>query len=180
MSSISNDSELHVRIRKLIKQYREDPGSSLVLRELGQAYHEMQQLDTAIFYLEQALVVDPQDWEAHVILGRLYADKKAYEETLSHYSRAYELSRQLDLLPLVGEALYLLKRYPMAEVHLRSTIHLEGSHQRGLSHFLLGKVLCALERYDEAFEEFQAAERFKKTDETSKWLAFAKTRINKS
>ncbi|MHA2230964.1 MAG: tetratricopeptide repeat protein [Candidatus Hodarchaeales archaeon] len=178
MASFSAPSDLHEKIQLLIKQYQEDPGSSVILRELGGAYWELGQFPTAMFYLEQALSVNPQEWEAHVLLGQIHGDMEEYDESLSHYSRAYELSGQLDLLSLVGEALFFLNQLDLAEKHLRSTIKLEGSHQRGFSHFILGKVLCSLERYDEAFEEFRAAEKYKKTDETSKWLSLAQTKMD--
>ena len=168
----------HERIQQLIQEYREDPGSSIILRELGRTYREISQLDTAQFYLEQALAVNRQDWEALAILGSIHADKEDYETALSYYSRAFELGEVLELLSLVGEALYLLGRYEEAESHLRVTIGLEGSHKLGFSHFLLGKVLCALNHFEEAFEEFKVAEQFKKTDEGAEWLKFAKMRMH--
>ena len=72
----------HERIQQLIQEYREDPGSSIILRELGRTYREISQLDTAQFYLEQALAVNRQDWEALAILGSIHADKEDYETAL--------------------------------------------------------------------------------------------------
>ncbi|MHA2273937.1 MAG: tetratricopeptide repeat protein [Candidatus Hodarchaeales archaeon] len=178
MSNISPSSDLTDHLQLLLQEYRENPTSHVVLRELGKTYRDMAQFDTAMFYLEQALTVNPGDWEALVVLGSLYAEKEDHEAALSHYSRAYELSNETDLLGLVGEALYHLKRFKIAESHLRLTLRLEGSLQRGFSHFILGKVLCALDRFEEAFDEFRAAEKFKKSDETSRWLKFAKTKMS--
>ena len=171
-------ADYYDKIQKLFNQYRENPRSASTLRELGRIYREIGHYETATFYLEQGLAIDPRDWEGLAILGSVYSESGDYQSALSNYSRAFELGGQLDLLALVGEALYLLGKYDEAEKHLRLTIKLEGSKQLGFSHLMLGKVLSALNRFDEAYFEFKAAEKFKKTNETAKWLKFARTKIN--
>ncbi len=179
MADSENLSSHYKRIQQLIDQYRDDLGSSSILRELGRAYREIGHQETATFYLEQALAIDPHDWETIALLGSVSSESGDYQSALSHYSRAFELGGQLDLLALVGEALYLIGRYEEAERHLKLTIKLEGSKQLGFSHLILGKVLSALDRYDEAYDEFKTAEKFKKSNETAKWLKFSRMKIAK-
>jgi len=75
--------------REAIDVFREDKTKSpVILNKIGIAYHQMQQLDNARKYYEQAVRLKPDYAEAINNLGTVYYAKKSFGRATRYYQRA--------------------------------------------------------------------------------------------
>jgi tetratricopeptide (TPR) repeat protein len=175
-----SEKDLKKRSEILTHALREDPnqeGAEFILRELGEAHRQLGDVDAALFYLEQALDRDPGSWEILISLGAVYSAQKQFDQALSLYSQAYELEGKPHMLTLMSDALLGLGRTKEAEVYVQTALRLQEKNEAMYSYYVLGKVLCAMENYQEALDAFEAASETGSLKTIQKWITFAKSRL---
>jgi TolB-like protein len=75
---------------------------------------------------ERAVQLDPFDYDTHWALGFCYHHRRKFDQSISEYSRAYELNRSdPDLMIEMAETLTLLGRHSEAVSQLEQAINLE-------------------------------------------------------
>ena len=88
------------------------PGDAEVFFQLGVAFHETGEGDSALHYYERALELDPSLSKVYVNMGVLHDGRGEFERALGMFERAIEINPE-DLLAHTHAALALLehKRY---------------------------------------------------------------------
>ena len=156
----------------------EQEGVEMLLRDLGDIHRQLGEFDTALFYLEQAWAIQPNSWEIMVSLGAVYTEKGEHDQALQLYSKAYEIKGKPHVLALCADALHSLGRDKEAEVYARTSIRLQDNAFYG--NYVLGKVLCTLEQYDEALKAFKIANKTRSLKTVPQWITYARDRQRKS
>ena len=109
-------------------------------------------------YLSRAVMLAPNNADAHIHLAHLYSNLGRKQEALTHARRAVELN---PISPLIGalEGLYLShqREHEAAVQRLKEVITLDP--QFWLSHHLLANALVDAGEYEEALAESAAAKR---------------------
>ncbi|MFX0116467.1 MAG: tetratricopeptide repeat protein [Candidatus Hodarchaeota archaeon] len=175
-------SEPDLRIRSEILTYalRDDPnreGAELLLRDLGETHRQLGDLDAALFYLEQAWDKDPSSPDILISLGAVYSAQKEFDQALQLYSQAYEAEGRPHILVLMADTLQNLGRQKEAEVYVRTAIRLQDDKDAPYAQYVLGKVLCGLEKYEEALNAFENAAVAKNLKTVPQWIKFVKERL---
>jgi tetratricopeptide (TPR) repeat protein len=88
--------------------------SALTYNKIGIAYHQLQQLDNAKKYYEQALKVKRDYAEAMNNVGTVYYARKSYRRAISYYKRALRLSDSASIYSNLGTAYFARKQYKLA------------------------------------------------------------------
>lgn len=97
----------------------EDPLRLTLL--LARQYETVQLLDVALAYAEQALEIDPDSAEAHLIRGGIYDNLGDREQALADFEHASELARERG-----EDALYVLARTRMGMLMQQGDLALPG------------------------------------------------------
>jgi adenylate cyclase len=116
-------------------------------------------IDEAITLCRRALELDPDDAEAHRIMGALFLLRRDYEQAEKHVRRALALNPNHALIAIKAANFYCYAGQPeKAEPLIRRAMRLNPFHpdwywfELGLCHFVDGQ-------YDEAVYDFQKAEQ---------------------
>jgi tetratricopeptide (TPR) repeat protein len=133
------------------------PGDTVATRELlipPKAIKELQRSRTALQsgdirssaqHLEKALHIYPYYLEAHNNLGSRYIDLHEYEKAAAEFQKAIGLdSRILQPVSNLSVALFLLQRYPDAEVAARRALELDPHNST--AQYMLGCILATEKR----------------------------------
>ncbi len=109
-------AEYDSALRELQMAHSARPGAVRPKQELALTYEYMGQIDQAIETLQEAILLDPSNWESHHLLANLYLDQQQYEQAL------VEFDKVLAIIPdyaasLIGSgsAAYMLGRDAEAE-----------------------------------------------------------------
>jgi tetratricopeptide (TPR) repeat protein len=101
--------------REAIDAFQSDTNKTAVLyNKIGIAYHQLQQLDYAKKYYEQALKVKRDYAEALNNIGTVYYAKKSYRRAIGYYKRALRLSDSASIYSNLGTAYFARKEYKAA------------------------------------------------------------------
>ncbi|MHA2232380.1 MAG: tetratricopeptide repeat protein, partial [Candidatus Hodarchaeales archaeon] len=175
LNKARNESDLRIRSEILTYALRDDPnreGAELLLRDLGETHRQLGDLDAALFYLEQAWDKDPESPDILISLGAVYSAQKRFDQALQLYSRAYEVEGRAHILVLMADTLQSLERLKEAEVYVRTALRLQEDKDRPYAQYVLGKILCGLEKYQEALNDFENAAKAESLKTVPQWIAF--------
>jgi tetratricopeptide (TPR) repeat protein len=102
--------------REAIDVFREDKTKNPVIaNKIGIAYHQMQQLDNARKYYEQAIKIKPDYAEAINNLGTVYYAKKSFGRATRYYQRALKYTpKSASIYSNLGTAYFARKKYKEA------------------------------------------------------------------
>ena len=91
-----------------------DDGNEMAYRILGLAFFGMEDYPAAIDSLKKVTDLNPQDYMAHVYIGRCFACIEEWEESLSAFQKASFLDKKHPAIN-VGRAISLV---PVSYTHL--------------------------------------------------------------
>jgi tetratricopeptide (TPR) repeat protein len=102
--------------REAIDAFREDQSKNpVILNKIGIAYHQMQQLDNARKYYEQAIRLKPNYAEAINNLGTVYYATKSFGRATRYYQRALKYApNSASIYSNLGTAYFARKKYKQA------------------------------------------------------------------
>ena len=112
-------------------------------RQMGEAYLNLQDLETAKDIFSRVLSANPEDMIAYIGLSAIFEQNRLYEEAVWYLERAYELSPEN--IEIQNE---LLRLYP--EIGIRMQQHVEMTHG-ALARLYIGEGL-----YPQAIQELES------------------------
>ena len=149
--------ELQNAIDHFIQEKAAYPTSALYL-ELGRAYAQLGEADSAKAAYRQALALDTANATAHLWLGQLHEELGELDSALVRSQAGLKLRPQnLDYRYIVGTQLYRLGELEEAATHLRPVAEEQAWHHG--AQYNLSQVLLRLGRREEAERYQQRAEQ---------------------
>ena len=162
--------------REAIDVFREDKSKNpAISNKIGIAYHQMQQLDNARKYYEQAVRLKPDYAEAINNLGTVYYARKSFGRATRYYQRALKYApKSASIYSNLGTAYFARKKYKEAmetyqialkldpnvfETHGNYGVLLEERNveERAKFHFHMAKLYAQAGRNDLAFQYLRKA-----------------------
>jgi tetratricopeptide (TPR) repeat protein len=162
--------------REAIDVFREDKSKNPVIsNKIGIAYHQMQQLDSARKYYEQAIRFKPDYAEAINNLGTVYYAKKSFGRSISYYRKALKYApKSASIYSNLGTAYFARKKYKEAMETYQIALKLDpnvfenhGSYgvlleernveERAKFHFHMAKLYAQTGRNDLALQYLRKA-----------------------
>jgi protein O-GlcNAc transferase len=142
------------RIAYLRYLLQKQKGDAEIYFQLGVAFHESTEPDSAEHYYKRALSESPDLSKAHVNLGVLYDDKGKAPQALEQFEWAIRANPS-DVLALSHAAFmqFQLKRYSKADEYIRRAISLAPDNPQ--PHFYLAIFFWENGMYREALREWQ-------------------------
>jgi tetratricopeptide (TPR) repeat protein len=162
--------------REAIDVFREDQSKSAVIsNKIGIAYHQMQQLDNARKYYEQAIRYKPDYAEAINNLGTVYYARKSFGKAIRYYQRALKYTpNSASIYSNLGTAYFARKKYKEAMETYQTALKLDpnvfenhGSYgvlleersveERAKFHFHMAKLYAQASRNELALQYLRKA-----------------------
>ena len=162
--------------REAIEAFAEGPKNDAVLvNKTGIAYHQMQQLDRARKYYEQALKLKPSYAEAQNNIGTVYYAQKSFRRAIGAYRKAIRLSPNSASIHMnLGTAYFARKMEKESIAEYRTALQLDpdvfehhGSYgvlleersveEKAKYHYALAKLYAASNRQDLALQYLRRA-----------------------
>ena len=162
--------------REAIDVFREDKSKNpIIANKTGIAYHQMQQLDNARKYYEQAVRYKPEYPEAINNLGTVYYAKKSFGKSIRYYQRALKYApKSASIYSNLGTAYFARKKYKEAMETYQTALKLDpnvfenhGSYgvlleernveERAKFHFHMAKLYAQASRNDLALQYLRKA-----------------------
>ena len=192
------------------KQYREaieafkagSPKDPVLWNKTGIAYHQMQQLDSALKSYQQAVRLKKDYLEAINNVGTVYYARKNYRRSITYYQRAIKLApqqgRAASIYSNLGTAFFARKQYKDAADAFQTAITLDPDvfehnssygvmleernvQERAKYHYYVAKVYAKNGRNELALQYLRKAleEGFKERKQLEKDPEFASLRDTK-
>ncbi len=152
---VKNYEEARVEFEKL---HRASPDDADLLYTLGLLSLESQRFDDAEMYMLQLVEMDQRQGEAQYYLGRIYENRRLYEEAIDWYEQVHAGEYSFDARLRVAELLGVLERSEEAIAQLDAM--LKGSQSDGSLvriYITKGELMRSARRYPEAMEVFNTA-----------------------
>jgi tetratricopeptide (TPR) repeat protein len=113
--------------REAIDVFREDKSRNpVVFNKIGIAYHQMQQLDNARKFYEQAVRLKPDYAEAINNLGTVYYARKSFGRAIRYYRKALKYSpNSASIYSNLGTAYFARKKYKEAMEAYQTALKLD-------------------------------------------------------
>ncbi len=109
----------------------------------------------AIKELETVLSFEPQNAEAHILLGLVYQEKMQYDLALENIRIALKLDPlNGTILTLMGNIYNLRGQYELAEKEYKKAIELKAKNSDD-AHFELGRIYEMFNKYNDAIGEYE-------------------------
>ena len=162
--------------REAIDVFREDKSKNpAISNKIGIAYHQMQQLDNARKYYEQAVRLKPDYAEAINNLGTVYYARKSFGRATRYYQRALKYApKSASIYSNLGTAYFARKKYKEAMETYQTALKLDpdvfethGSYgvlleernveERAKFHFHMAKLYAQAGRNDLALQYLRKA-----------------------
>ena len=134
------------------------PDDAELLYTLGLLSLESQRLDDAEKYMMMLVRMDERDGEAQYYLGRIYENRKQYDQAIEWYEEVHVSDYQFDARLRIADMLGLAGRTDDAIEHLDAM--LKGSQSNGSLvriYVSKGELLRVARRYEEALTVFNTA-----------------------
>ncbi|MCO6435394.1 tetratricopeptide repeat protein, partial [Nitrosomonas nitrosa] len=93
--------ELHRPVDEVKKEVKKREPVAERLFETGQIFYTLGDFRSAIDQLEKARDIDPNHWEARLLLGTIYQKENRLKDAISELERAYELESTAIHIPLL-------------------------------------------------------------------------------
>jgi tetratricopeptide (TPR) repeat protein len=166
--------------RKAYELWEKDQSKDrkFALSKWANALRELENYDEAVKKYNEAIGLDA-DWpDGYFQLGRVLADQELFEQAIEQYGRADEKWQKAHsqerkcALSYWGDALREQEDYKQAAEMCLQAIQIDPDYPE--AHNFLGQVRAAQGRFDEAIEEYSAAdEKWQKKGSKDKKMAFA-------
>jgi tetratricopeptide (TPR) repeat protein len=162
--------------REAIDVFREDQSKNPVIsNKIGIAYHQMQQLDNARKYYEQAIRFKPDYAEAINNLGTVYYARRSFGRAIRYYQKALKYTpNSASIYSNLGTAYFARKKYKEAMETYQIALKLDpnvfenhGSYgvlleernveERAKFHFHMAKLYAQASRNDLALQYLRKA-----------------------
>lgn len=127
-----------------------DPHNPLVALRLGHLYYEQGQWDLAYNAFQSARAAQPEDAPVYYWLARVCEERKQWKEAAEHSQKAYELSHDVQFLPLIAYYLTLDGRPKEAGVWLEKARKIDPENPNVL--LFLGMNYLDLDKPEKAIE----------------------------
>jgi tetratricopeptide (TPR) repeat protein len=113
--------------REAIDVFREDQSKNpVVLNKIGIAYHQMQQLDNARKYYQQAIRLKPDYAEAINNLGTVYYAQRSFGKAIRYYRKALKYApNSASIYSNLGTAYFARKKYKEAMETYQTALKLD-------------------------------------------------------
>jgi tetratricopeptide (TPR) repeat protein len=134
------------------------PGDAELLYTLGLLSLESQRLDDAEKYMMMLVRLKHREGEAQYYLGRIYENRKQYDEAIDWYEQVHVGEYKFDAQLRIADMLGISGRTEEALEYLDAI--LKGSQSDGSlvrTYLAKGELLRAARRYEEAMEVFDTA-----------------------
>lgn len=122
LTQIQNNPDPEFRIKRYTaflneKGSLEGVNLAFVHTQRGLAYQDLKRFDEAERDYEQAIALFPEDFDAYLAMGTLYAkEKKQFEKAIEYYEKAVKLKPTLAVgYEMIGNAYSNLENYDKAE-----------------------------------------------------------------
>ncbi len=138
-------------LRHLIKQGRADAD---VMFQTAVAFHELNRIDSALYYYDRAIAIDPNNFKSHVNKGVLYDDEGDYANAIKSFATAATLNPD-DVLAHSHLAFLLHQNgdHRAAWDHLHSALVIDPGHPQ--PHFYLAVFFWEARIFREAMREWE-------------------------
>jgi tetratricopeptide (TPR) repeat protein len=162
--------------REAVEAFAEGPkNDAVILNKTGIAYHQMQQLDRARKYYDQALKLKPTYAEAQNNIGTVYYAQKSFRRAVSTYRKALKLAPNSASIHMnLGTAYFARKMEKESIEEYRTALQLDpdvfehhGTYgvlleersveDRARYHYALAKLYAAASRQDLALQYLRKA-----------------------
>jgi tetratricopeptide (TPR) repeat protein len=113
--------------REAIDVFREDQSKNpVILNKIGIAYHQMQQLDNARKYYQQAIRLKPDYAEAINNLGTVYYAQRSFGKAIRYYRKALKYApNSASIYSNLGTAYFARKKYKEAMETYQTALKLD-------------------------------------------------------
>lgn len=176
-----NVAQLNAQGLMLLQQGQLKAGSDLLRQSLAQnprqpetfynfafSLRKLGQMNAAIEAYSKAILLAPNDVDALMARGQVFATQNSFEEAVSDFAKAVKLAPQNpDAWNNYGNVLLELCREPQAIEAYDNALKLRPSFAQAL--FNKGKALVAMEAYLEAAEIYETALAQNPQYEEAKW-----------
>jgi len=162
--------------REAIDMFREDKSKDPVIsNKIGIAYHQMQQLDNARKYYEQAVRLKPDYAEAINNLGTVYYAQRSFAKAIRYYRKALKYApNSASIYSNLGTAYFARKKYKEAMETYQTALKLDPNvfenhssygvlleernvEERAKFHFNMAKLYAQAGRNDLALQYLRKA-----------------------
>jgi tetratricopeptide (TPR) repeat protein len=140
------------------KLHQASPDDAELLYTLGLLSLESQRLDDAEKYMMMLVRMDEREGEAQYYLGRIYENRKQYDQAIDWYEQVHVGDYQFDARLRIADMLGLAGKTDEAIQHLDAM--LKGSQSDGSLvriYVAKGELLRIARRYEEAMDVFNTA-----------------------
>ena len=136
------------------------PQPATIYQEEGSKLYQEGRIDEAIQAYKKALKLSPEEGSTYLMLGVLYEDKKAVEKA-AHYFKKGEIlyPHKIDFYNARGMVYFQGGKLDKAATDVKEALKIEPKNP--LSHFLLGNIYEAEDRFSEAVTQYQIVSNMK-------------------
>lgn len=94
--------KFHESLAHIQKTLRIDPMSPLTYKRLGRLFWKMDRYETALLYLDEAIELEPEDWEAHLIFGAVLAEQHRFSDSIAALNRSLDIYDNIETIAVRG------------------------------------------------------------------------------
>jgi eukaryotic-like serine/threonine-protein kinase len=146
-----NKAEFDVAKRELDRAEQLDPLSLIIVSQTGHPFYFSRDYDKAVVRYRKAIEMDSSFWPAHMFLGLVLAQKKAFSEAIAEVETADQLSGgSAKAMGALGYVYAISDRAKEARVIARRLIEL--SRQKFVSSYDIAVIYIGLRENDEAIK----------------------------
>jgi len=136
------------------------PHPATIYQEEGSQLYREGRIDEAIQAYKESLKLNPEDGSTYLMLGVLYEDKKAIEKAAHYFKKGESLySHRIDFYNARGMVYFQGGKLDKAAIDVKEALKVDPKNP--LSHFLLGNIYEAEDRFAEAVTQYQIVSNMK-------------------
>ena len=136
------------------------PHPATIYQEEGSKLYREGRIDEAIQAYKESLKLNPEDGSTYLMLGVLYEDKKAIEKAAHYFKKGESLySHKIDFYNARGMVYFQGGKLDKAAIDVKEALEIDPKNP--LSHFLLGSIYEAEDRFAEAVTQYQIVSNMK-------------------
>jgi TolB-like protein/chaperonin cofactor prefoldin len=132
-----------------------DPLSLINYKHIGRLFYRMRQFENAVTYLKEAVELEPEDFEALVLLGATVTELGNYTEALNLFQKSLNIHYNVDTFSMFG---YIYARSGEKEsanqIIKQLESQLKDNHQHAIK---LARIYAALDEIETAYSYLERA-----------------------
>lgn len=160
--------KLEIAKNHYLNGFTKEPNDWMYPGNLGKLYTISENTDSAIYFLNLAQKLNPDESDIELLLATNYTILAEKDKILFHLEKFHSKNPEnLNSLRMRGYAKYLDKQYSSAYFDLEQSLKLSKEKDTidCYAHFYMGMVNLKLNQYSEAIIEFDNGEKIKETGE---------------